>query len=414
MNHGNLTAAFLAALALAAPLGAHAADATHDSTHPIKIGVLTDLSGVVSDATGKGSVEAARIAVEEAGGRVLGRPVEVVFADHQHKPDVGSAIARKWFDVEGVDAIVDLPNSSVALAVQNIARKKKKIVLVSSAGTTALSQAQCSPYTVQWTYTTYALARGTASAVVKNGEKNWFILASDYAFGKQLAKDTQEVVQANGGKVLGTIYHPLNTADFSSFLLQAQSSGAQVIALANAGGDTVNAIKQAGEFGIGKGKQKMAAMLLMITDVHSLGLNRAQGTYLTVPSYWNTNDAARAFTRKFEKRLGKAPTFLQEGVYGSVRHYLQAVKAAGTDDADAVMAKFRTLPIDDAFSRNAHVRPDGLVVRDMLLAQVKTPRESSGPWDDYNIIATIPGKDLVWPLSESQCPLVNKQATAKQ
>lgn len=397
----------LSILAFAMPLASGATGAAQAGA-PIKIGVLTDMSGVVSDATGRGSVEAARIAVEEVGGSVLGRPVKVIFADHQHKPDVGSAIARKWFDVEGVDAIVDLPNSSVALAVQNIAREKKKIVLVSSAGTTALSQKQCSPYTVQWTYTTYALARGTASAVVKSGKKTWFVLASDYAFGKQLAKDTEDVVRANGGKVLGTVYHPLNTADFSSFLLQAQTSGAQVIALANAGGDTINAIKQAGEFGIGTGKQKMAAMLLMLTDVHSLGLKSAQGTYLTVPSYWNMNDGTRVFAKKFEKRLGKAPTFLQEGVYGSVRHYLQAVKAAGTDDSDAVMAKFRELPIDDAFSLNAHVRPDGLVQRDMLLAQVKTPQESRGAWDYYNIVATIPGKDLVWPLSQSQCPFVKQ------
>lgn len=378
------------------------------SDRPIKIGVLSDFSGVVADATGKGSLEAARIAAEELGGQVLGRKVEIVFADHQHKPDVGAAIARKWFDVEGVNAIADLPNSSVALAVQNIAREKKKILLISSAGTTALTEKQCSPYSVQWTYTTYALARGTASAVVKSGQKDWFILASDYAFGRQLAEDTTRVVLAHGGKVLGTIYHPLNTSDFSSFLLQAQSSGAQVIALANAGGDTINAIKQAGEFGIGAGKQKLAAMLLMLTDVHSLGLKAAQGTYLTVPSYWNTSDATRAFTKKFEGRVGKAPTFLQEGVYGSVRHYLQAIKAAGTDDPDAVMAKFRELPIDDAFSQNARVRPDGLVERDMLLAQVKAPQESKGPWDEYTIVSTIPGKDLVWPLTESSCSLVKR------
>ena len=241
-------------LAATAPLGSLALAA--DADKPIKIGVLSDFSGVTADATGKGSLEAARIAVEELGGQVLGRKVEVVFADHQHKPDVGAAIARRWFDAEDVNAIADLPNSAVALAVQHIAREKKKIVLVSSAGTTALSEDQCSPYTVQWTYTTYALARGTASAVVKTGAKSWFILASDYAFGKQLAADTQSVVQASGGKVLGTIYHPLNTADFSSFLLQAQSSGADVIALANAGGDTINAIKQAGEFGIGTGKRE--------------------------------------------------------------------------------------------------------------------------------------------------------------
>lgn len=399
---------WIAGLGIAALAAAPLAQAQSAAKDPIKIGVLTDMSGVVADATGAGSVEAARIAVEEAGGELLGHPIEVVFGDHQHKPDVGSAIARKWFDVDGVDVIVDLPNSSVALAVQNIAREKKKIVLVSSAGTTALSQAQCSPYTVQWTYTTYALARGTASAVVKTGKKKWFILASDYAFGKQLAHDTEEVVRANGGTVVNTIYHPLNTADFSSFLLQAQASGADVIALANAGGDTINAIKQAGEFAIGQGDQKLAAMLLMITDVNSLGLQSAQGTYLTVPSYWDTSDATRAFTKKFQSRLGKAPTFLQEGVYGSVRHYLQAVKAAGSDDADAVMAKFRELPIDDAFSRNAHIRADGLVVRDMLLAQIKTPAESKAPWDYYHIVSTIPGDELVWPLKDSQCPLVKK------
>ena len=391
-------------VAVAAPATRFAVAA--DAAKPIKIGVLSDFSGVVSDATGKGSLEAARIAADEMGGEVIGRKVEVVFADHQHKPDVGATIARRWFDAEGVDAIADLPNSAVALAVQNIAREKKKVVLVSSAGTTALTEEQCAPYTVQWTYTTYALARGTASAVVKTGMKNWFILASDYAFGKQLAADTQSVVLANGGKVLGTIYHPLNTSDFSSFLLQAQSSGADVIALANAGGDTINAIKQAGEFGIGTGKQKLAAMLLMLTDVHSLGLDKAQGTFLTIPSYWNTSDATRAFTQKFQARLGKAPTFLQEGVYGSVLHYLQSIKAAGTDEPGAVMAKFRELPIHDAFSEHAELRPDGLVQRDMLLAQIKKPAESKGAWDYYNIVSTIPGKDLVWPLSESKCALV--------
>ncbi|TCT06981.1 amino acid/amide ABC transporter substrate-binding protein (HAAT family) [Paralcaligenes ureilyticus] len=398
-----ITATLSASALLAFPL---TSSAQTPSTAPIKIGVLTDLSGVVADATGKGSVEAARIAAEEAGGSVLGRPIEVISADHQHRPDIGSSIARKWFDVEGVDVIVDLPNSSVALAVQNIAREKKKIVMFSSAGTTALTQEQCSPYGIQWTYTTYALAHGTASAVVKTGGKNWFILGSDYAFGKQLAKDTSDVVTANGGHVLGTVYHPLNTSDFSSFLLQAQSSKAQIIALANAGGDTINAIKQASEFGIGKGGQKLASMLLMITDVHSLGLKVAQGTYLTTPSYWDSNEGTRAFTKKFEARVGHPPTFLQAGVYGSVRHYLKAVKAAGTDQSDAVMAKMRQLPIDDPFSQHAQIRPDGLVVRDMLLAQVKTPEQSKKPWDYYTIVATTPGEDLVWPLSESKCPLV--------
>lgn len=387
---------------------AFSAITTHASTtEGVKIGVLTDMAGVTADATGKGSVEAARLAIEEMGGTVLGKPITLVSGDHQHRPDIGSSMVRKWYDTDGVDVVVDVPNSSVALAVQGIAREKKKLVLFSSPGTTALSQAQCSPYGVQWTYTTYALSRGTATAVVNEGNKRWFILASDYAFGKQLAADTETVVKANGGEVVGTVFHPLNASDFASFLLQAQGTKAQIIAIANAGGDTIAAIKQAAEFGIG-GAQQLAAMLLLITDVHSLGVQAAQKTYLTVPSYWNMNDGTRAFTKKFEARVGRPPTFLQAGVYGSVRHYLQAVKAAGTVDADAVMAKMKSLPIDDPFSINAHIREDGLVVRDMMLAQVKTPAQSKGPWDYYNIVRNIPGDTLAWPLADSQCPLVKR------
>ena len=398
---GLMAAVAAALLSLALPATAQQA------APPLRIGVLTDLSGVVSDATGKGSVEAARIAVEEAGGEVLGRKIEVLSADHQHKADLGASIARRWYDVDGVEVIVDVPNSSVALAIQNLAREKKKLVLVTSAGTTALSEEQCSPYGVQWAYTTYALARGTASAVVKSGNKTWFTIATDYAFGKQLANDVTQVVETNGGKMLGTIYHPLNASDFGSFLLQAQASNAQIIAIANAGGDTIAAIRQAAEFGIGQDKQKLAAMLLLETDVHSLGLPVAQGTFLTVPSYWNADEGTRAFTRKFMDRLGKAPTFLQTSVYGSVRHYLKSVKAAGNSQAEPVMAQMRALPIDDAFSTNAHIRADGLVVRDMLLAQVKKPGESKTPWDYYNIVAKIPGDQLVWPRSASKCPMVN-------
>lgn len=379
-----------------------------DDSQGVKIGVLTDMAGVTSDATGKGSVEAARIAIEEAGGSILGKPVDLVFADHQHKPDIGSGIARQWYDTQGVDAIVDVPNSAVALAVQAIATEKKKLLLISSAGTTAVTQAQCSPYSVQWTYTTYALARGTAGAVVQEGGKDWFIVASDYAFGKQLAADTAAVVKANGGRVLGTVYHPLNASDFAAFLLQAQSSRAQIIALANAGGDTITGIKQAAEFGLTQSGQKMAAMLLLLTDVHSLGIAVAQGTYLTTPFYWDQNDGTRAFSRKFEARVGHPPTFLQAGVYGSVRHYLKAVQAAGTKDSTAVMRKMKELPIDDTFSLNAHIRADGLVVRDMLLAQVKTPAQSRAPWDYYTIVRRIPGESLAWPLADSQCPLVRK------
>lgn len=378
------------------------------SADTIKIGVLTDLSGVVSDPTGTGSVAAAEIAAQEVGGKVLGKPIEIVSADHQHKADVGAAIARRWYDVENVDVIVDVPNSSVALAVQAIARDRKKVLLVSSAGTTAISEAQCSPYGIQWTFTTYAMAHGTASAVVKAGSKTWYTIASDYAFGKQLAKDTEAIVTANGGKMLGTVFHPLNTSDFASYLLQAQASGAGIIAVANAGGDTINTIKQATEFGIGKGKQKLAAMFLLLTDVNSLGLDAAQGTYLTAASYWDSDEATRAFSSKFRERVGRPPTMLQSGVYGSVLHYLKAVAAAGTDQAEPVLAKMRELPITDAFSHHARIREDGLVVRDMVLAQVKKASESTGTWDYYRIVSRIPGEDLVWPLSESKCPLVKK------
>jgi len=389
----------LACLMLATAGAARANDA-----HGVKIGVLTDMAGVTADATGKGSVEAARMAIEEVGGKVLGKPVTLVVGDHQHKPDIGSSMARQWYDADGVDVIVDVPNSAVALAVQAVAREKQKLVIFSSPGTTALTQAQCSPYGVQWTYTTYALSRGTANAVVQEGNKTWFILASDYAFGKQLAADTTAVVTANGGKVVGTVFHPLNASDFASFLLQAQASKAQIVAVANAGGDTIMAIKQAAEFGVGQGDQKLAAMLLLLTDVHSLGLKAAQSTYLTVPSYWDMNDGTRAFTRQFEARVGHPPTFLQAGVYGSVRHYLKSVQAAGTTDSQAVMAKMKALPIDDAFSLNAHIRADGLVVRDMLLAQVKAPAQSKQPWDYYRVVRTIPGQALAWPLADSQCP----------
>lgn len=398
-TEGRRVAAWLACLAFAASAASHANDA-----EGVKIGVLTDMAGVTSDATGKGSIEAARMAIEEMGGQVLGKPVTLVSGDHQHKPDIGASMARQWYDADGVDVIVDVPNSSVALAVQAIAREKKKLVIFSSPGTTALTQAQCSPYGVQWTYTTYALSRGTADAVVREGNRRWFILASDYAFGKQLAADTATVVKANGGEVAGTVFHPLNASDFASFLLQAQASGAQIVAVANAGGDTIMAIKQAAEFGLGQGGQKLAAMLLLLTDVHSLGLAAAQSTYLTVPSYWDMNEGTRAFSKAFAERVGHPPTFLQAGVYGSVRHYLKAVQAAGTTDSRAVMDKMKELPIDDPFSLNARIRADGLVVRDMLLAQVKAPDQSLRPWDYYTVVRTIPGQALAWPLAESQCP----------
>jgi branched-chain amino acid transport system substrate-binding protein len=395
-------------LAVVAGLTAVAGQAAADEMKPIRIGVLTDLGGVTADATGKGSVEAARLAVEDMGGKVAGRPVEVISADHQHKTDLGSSIAREWFDQAGVDVIVDVPNSAVALAVQEIAREKKKMVLFSGAGTPALTGKSCSPYGVHWTYDTYALSKGTAGAVVKAGGDSWFMIASDYAFGHQLARDAAAVVTGAGGQVVGEVFHPLATPDFSSYLLQAQASGAKVVGIANAGGDTINTIKQAGEFGLVAGGQKLAALILMLSDIHGLGLQAAQGTYLTTPSYWDVDDRARALSKRYMERVGAMPGMLQAGVYGEVLHYLKAVDAVGGTDADAVSAKMRELPIDDPYSRNARLREDGRVVRDMYLARVKAPAESKGPWDYLDIVATIPGDQLVWPLSESTCPLVAK------
>lgn len=374
----------------------------------VKLGVLTDMAGVTADITGKGSVVAAEMAANEIGGKVMGKPVQVISADHQHKVDIGSSIARRWIDVEGVDAIVDVPNSGVALAIQGIAREKKRIVLYSGAGTTALTNEQCSPYGFHWTYDTYAVSHGTASAVVKAGGTSWFILASDYAFGHQLQADATAVVEAGGGKVLGAVRHPLNAPDFSSFLVQAQASGAKVIGLANAGNDTINAMKQASEFGLVKGGQSLAALILFLQDVHALGLNAAQGTYLTTASYWDLNDQTRAWSKEFMAKTGMMPSMLHAGVYGAVRHYLKAVAKAGTDDADKVQAAMREIPIEDAFSQDAQIRPDGRVIRTMYLAKVKGPSGSKYPWDYFEIVRRIPPEETVWPLSDSKCPLVKK------
>ena len=376
----------------------------------VRLGVLTDLAGVTADITGKGSVAAAEMAVEEIGGVVLGKPVQVISADHQHKADVGLSIARRWFDVEGVDAIVDVPNSGVALAVQNAAREKKRIALYSGAGTTALTNEQCSPYGFHWTYDTYAVSHGTASAVVKAGGTSWFILASDYAFGHQLQADATKVIEAAGGKVVGALRHPLNTPDFSSFLLRAQSSGAKVIGIANAGNDTVNTLKQAGEFGLVQGGQSLAALIFFLQDVHSLGLKATQGTYLTTASYWDMNEATRSWSKAFMARTGMMPSMLHAGVYGAVRHYLKAIARAGTDDADKVAAEMRTIPVEDVFSENAQIRDDGRVTRTMYLARVKKPEESRYPWDYLEIVRSIPPVETVWPLSESKCALVKNPA----
>jgi branched-chain amino acid transport system substrate-binding protein len=375
----------------------------------VKIGVLTDMAGVTADITGKGSLVAAEMAVEEFGGSILGKPIEVMVGDHQHRTDLGASMARQWYDVGNVDVIVDVPNSSIALAVQRLADEAKRLVLVSGAGTTQLTNEQCSPYGFHWTYDTYGMAHGTASAVVKEGKKKWFIVASDYAFGHSLQKDTTAVVEAGGGQVVGAVRHPINLMDFASYLLQAQASGAQVIGIANAGNDTVNAIKQAGEFGITQAGQSLAAMILMINDVHSLGLEAAQGTYLTTASYWDMNEKSREWSQRFKKRVGAMPSMLQAGVYGSVVHYLKAVKAAGTDDADAVAKAMRAMPVNDVFTENATIRQDGKVIRDLYLAKVKTPAESKYEWDYFEIVRKIPAESATIPLSQSTCPLIQKK-----
>ena len=374
----------------------------------VKIGVLNDMSGLYADLSGQGSVIAAQMALEEFGGSVNGTKVEIVSADHQNKPDIGSNVARQWFDVDGVDVIVDVPTSSVALAVNDITREKNKVFLVSGAAASDLTGPKCSANTIHWTYDTWALANGTGKAVVKTGGDTWFFLTADYAFGHALERDTTAVVEANGGKVLGSVKHPLQNADFSSFLLQAQSSGAKVIGLANAGGDTTNSIKQAAEFGIVQGGQSLAGLLVFLTDVHALGLQTAQGLILTEAFYWDTNDQTRKFAEEFAKRdRGIHPTMVHAGVYSSVLHYLKALKELGSDaDGAAVVAKMKEMKTDDKLFGKGEVRIDGRHIHPMYLFEVKKPEESKGPWDYYKLRATIPAEEAFRPLDKGGCPLV--------
>jgi branched-chain amino acid transport system substrate-binding protein len=374
----------------------------------VRIGVLTDLSSWGRDNSGPGSVEAAKMALEEFGPTVLEKPIEIISADHQMKSDVGIQIARNWFDAGKVDAVVDIPNSAIAIAVHNLAKDRNKIALLSGPGASTLTDELCSPNTVHFTYDTYALAKVTASAVVAGGGKSWFFITADYAFGNQLEQDATRFIKASGGTVLGGVRHPTNTADFSSFALQAQNSKAEVVAFANAGQDTDNSIKQSGEFGLVKGGQKLVGLLMFDTDVHAIGLEAAQGTYLTTASYWNMDDKTRAWSKKFFARTKVMPTMIQTGVYGSVLHYLQAIKAAGTDDPAKVMAKMRELPIEDTFVHGGKLREDGRVIRDMYLARVKKPSESKEPWDYLDIVKTVKGDDAFRPISESKCPLLKK------
>lgn len=393
--------------ALCFALAAHAAGI---SDGVVKIGVLTDFSSVSSDNAGKGSVVMAQLAIEDFSkdAKVLGKPIELISADDQGKTDLGASIARKWFDVDQVDMITDLTFSNVALAVQKIADDKGKLALVTGAGSSAITGAQCNKSTVHWMYDTSALARGTATELMKRGLKSWFFITADYAFGHALEKDASAIIKAEGGRVLGDVRHPINSNDMSSYVLQAQSSGAQVIGLANSGADTLNTVKQAREFGIGEGsnKQVLAPLLALITEVHGMGLNNAKGMFITTGFYWDQDDRTRSLSKRYFERMKKEPTMMQAAVYSAVLHYLKSIEAAGTDASQAVMAKLKEAKINDAVIRNGHIRPDGLLVHDMLLVRVKTPAESKSPWDLYKIEKIIPGAQAFTPLSRSACPML--------
>jgi branched-chain amino acid transport system substrate-binding protein len=389
----------------AAPKAAKVSDDT------VKIGVLTDLSGLYSDLSGQGSVVAAQMAVDDATGgtgKLLGKKVELISADHQNKADIASSKARTWFDVEKVDGIFDLTNSTAALAVQELGKAKGKLVVVTGAGSTALTGKSCSATGIHWMYDTYALATGTGSAVVKEGGTSWYFLTADYAFGHSLESDTSAVVKAQGGKVLGSSRHPLNTNDFSSYLLQAQSSGAKILGLANAGGDLINSVKQAKEFGLTDSGQTLAGLLVFISDVHSLGLDTTRGMYLTEGFYWDLDDKSRAWSKGFFDKQKKAPTSVHAGVYSSIYNYLKAVEATGTDDPTAVIQHLRSITINDPIIRNGKLREDGRLVHDMYLLQVKKPAESKKPWDYYTVKQTIPADQAFRPLAQSECPLIKK------
>src|SRR4051794_22968576 len=375
----------------------------------IKIGVMSDMSSLYSDIGGPGSVAAARMAVEDFGAAKKGMKVEIVSADHQNKADVGSGIARQWYDTDKVDAIFDVPNSGVALAINQLTREKGKAFINSGAASSDLTGKACTPNTVHWTYDTWMLANGTGSAIVKSGGDSWFFLTADYAFGHALERDTEAVVLKNGGKVLGKVRAPLNTQDFSSFLLQAQASKAKILGLANAGGDTTNSIKQAAEFGIVKGGQNLAGLLVFLTDVHALGLQTAQGLIVTNTFYWDTNDQTRAFSKRFEAvDKGIHPTMVHAGVYASVLHYLKAVEALKSDDGTKVIAKMKEMPTDDPLFGKGTIRVDGRKIHPAYLVEVKKPSESKGPWDYYKVKATIPAEQAFRPLADGDCPLVKK------
>jgi len=375
---------------------------------PIKLGVLTDMSSLYADNGGQGSVVAAQMAVDDFGGVLRGRPVEIVSGDHQNKADVGAGITRRWLENEHVEAILDVPNSAVALAVQGITREKGKIFLATGAATSRLTGDECSMTSIHWTYDTYALSQGMTKAILRLGAKKWFFLSADYSLGAQLEADSRKVIDATGGRVVGAVKHPINTSDFSSFLLQAQASNADVIALADAGGDFINVVKQAGEFGISR-QQRLVGLIVFIADIHSLGLASAQGLLLSSAFYWDMNDSTRAWSKRFIAKTGKVPTMIHAGTYGAVMHYLKAVRAAGTLDGPAVAAKMRAMPVNDFMTTNGRIRQDGRLVRDMYLFRVKAPAESKFRFDYYETLATIPGDEAFRTMEDGKCPLLKKQ-----
>jgi branched-chain amino acid transport system substrate-binding protein len=395
---------FTAAM-LIAGIGSTQAQVSNDV---VKIGVITDLSGLYSDLSGQGSIVAARMAIEDFGKTILGKPIEMVSADSQNKADVASARAREWIDQQNVDVLMDLVPTNVALAVMDIAQQKNKLAIVVGSASSVISNEKCTSTSAHWMYDTYSSSVGTGKALVQRGGDSWYFLTADYAFGKSLEKDVSDVVTAAGGKVAGSVKHPLNSSDFSSFLLQAQASKAKVIGLANAGGDTVNAVKQAGEFGIAGKGQLVAPLLMFISDVHAIGLKYAQDMYLTEGFYWDYNDETRAWSKRFFAIQKKMPTMAQAGMYSAVTHYLKSVKAAGTDETSAVMKKMRETPISDVIIPKGTLRADGRVVHDMLLLQVKKPSESKAPWDYYKVAGVVPASEAFRPLAQSGCPLVKK------
>lgn len=406
-GRGAVAGAALLIGSAAAPVLAQAAPAISDDV--VKFGVLTDLSGPSADGSGKGSVVAAELAIADFGGKVLGKPIELVFADHQSKTDIGMATARRWYDAEQVDVILDVPVSSIALGVQQLTRERNRVLLMMGAGSSELTGAACSPNGVQWVYNTYALANVAGKALVQRGEDSWYFITADYTFGHMLEKDASAIVTAHGGKVLGSARHPFNSNDFASQVVQAKNSGAKVIALADSGQDTQNVLKQAAEFGVAADGQKLIALLFGITDVPGVGLDIAQGMMLTDAFYWDSDDETRAFSKRFYDKVGRMPTMIQAGVYSAVSHYLKAVAAAGTDEAGAVMAQMKKTPVNDIFAKNGKIRDDGQMVHDMHLVQVKSPEQSKSKWDVYNILATIPGEQAFQSLENSACPLVKKQ-----